>query len=123
MELHRSDSAGLNLVKLLDSGEFVVNEVLYTQSIIVTVDNVITDWSAQSVEDLSTEHFRMLAQFDPEILILGTGANLKFPDRLFFEPLVQQGCGYEVMNSRSACSTFNLLIGDDRKVVAALLRI
>lgn len=123
MELHRSDSAGLNLVKLLDSGEFVVNEVLYTQSIIVTIDNVITDWSAQSVADLSIEHFRMFAQFDPEILILGTGDKLQFPDRRLFEPLVRQGCGYEVMNSHSACSTFNLLIGDDRKVVAALLSI
>ena len=91
MELHRSDSAGLNLVKLLDSGEFVVNEVLYTQSIIVTVDNVITDWSAQSVADLSTEHFRMFAQFDPEILILGTGKNLHFPDRRFLNHLCSKG--------------------------------
>ncbi len=121
MELHRSDSSGLNLIRPRGFGEFLVNDVLYTQSIIVTADNVITDWRAESVADLTVDDFRMLAELDAEILILGTGRTLIFPDHRLFEPLVQQRCGYEVMNSRSACTTFNLLLGDDRKVVAALL--
>ncbi len=121
MELHRTDTSELNLVKPCQSGEFLVNDVLYTQSIIVTAENVITDWEIQSVADLTRKDFEMLAAFDAEILLLGTGKSLVFPDQSLFEPLVQQKCGYEVMNSRSACITFNILLGDDRKVVAALL--
>ncbi len=121
MELHRSDSSALNLIKTPASGEFIVNDVLYKQSIIVTMDDVIEDWSARSVADLRLEDFNMLADFDAEILILGTGRKLVFPDSQLFSPLVQRRCGYEVMNSRSACITFNLLLGDARKVVAALL--
>ena len=122
MELHRGDTSGRNLVKVCDSGDFLVNDVLYTQSIIVTADNVITDWTVNDVSDLSSSDFESFAELDPEILILGTGKNLIFPDPRLFEPLIRQRCGYEVMNSHSACSTFNLLLGDDRKVIAALLR-
>ena len=121
MELHRSDTSGLNLVMPCDTGEFLVNDVLYTQSIIVTAENVYTDWKAQTVADLTTSDFEMLAEFDAEIVILGTGKTLIFPDQRLFEPLRNQKCGYDVMNSRSACTTFNVLIGDDRKVIVALL--
>lgn len=123
MELHRSDTSGLYLVKPCDTGEFLVNDVLYTQSIIVTPENIITDWRRQSVADLTIEDFEMLAEFDAEIVILGTGKTLIFPDRRLFEPLRKQKCGYDVMNSRSACTTFNILRGDDRKAVVALLQV
>ncbi len=123
MELHRGDTSEHNLVKVCETGDFLVNDVLYTQSIIVTADNILTDWTAHDIGDLSLRDFEKFAELDPEILILGTGKKLIFPDQRLFEPLVQQRCGYEVMNSHSACSTFNLLLGDDRKVVAALLPI
>ena len=63
----------------------------------------------------------MLAEFDPEILILGTGKDLVFPNLNLLQPLIEQKCGYEIMNSKSACNTFNILLGDDRKVIAALI--
>ena len=122
MELHRSDSSGLNMVKVTESGDFLVNDVLYTQSIIVTADNVLTDWSANRVGELTVADFARFAELDPEILILGTGTALIFPEHRLLKPLVEQKCGYEVMSSNSACNTFNLLLGDGRKVVAALLR-
>jgi len=122
MELHRTDSPRSNLVKICESGDFLVNDVLYTQSIIITVDNVYSDWSANKVKDLTLIDFERFAELDPEILILGTGKNLTFPDHHLVAPLVRQKCGYEFMNSHSACSTFNLLLGDDRQAVAALLR-
>lgn len=121
MKLNRSDKASLNLIKTSDAGDFLVNEVLYTHSIIVTGENVVTDWNVQSVEQLTIADFDKFAAFDAEIFILGTGKNLIFPDANLFQPLIDQRCGYEVMNSHSACITFNILNGDDRKVVAALL--
>ena len=121
MELHRFDIPNSNRIKPHSTGEFLVNDVLYTQSIIVSADNVITDWNPKSVADLTIEDFQMLAEFDPEILILGTGKDLVFPDLNLLQPLVEQMCGYEIMNSRSACSTFNILLGEDRKVIAALI--
>ncbi|MDE0310254.1 MAG: MTH938/NDUFAF3 family protein [Acidiferrobacterales bacterium] len=121
MELSRSDLPGANLIKQYTSGEFLVNGVLYTQSIIVTADNVLTDWAPRTVSELDVPDFERFARFDAEIVILGTGRELVFPDLKLLQPLIDQRCGYEIMNSRAACNTFNILIGDDRKVIAALL--
>lgn len=121
MELNRSDTSGLNLIRQYRAGQFLVNDVLYTQSIIVTADNVVSDWNRRNVLELDHSDFRMLAKFDPEIVLLGTGRNLVFPDRTLLQPLIDQKCGYEIMNSRAACNTFNILLGDGRSVIAALL--
>ena len=121
MELNRADTSDSNLIRQYTAGEFLVNDVLYTQSIIVTADNVLTDWSRKKVSDLEISDFEKLAEFDAEIVILGTGQELVFPDIKLLKPLVNQRCGYEIMNSRAACNTFNVLVGDGRKVIAALL--
>ena len=121
MELNRSDTPGANLIRQYRGGEFLVNDVLYTHSIVVSVDNVITDWRRETVSDLDIADFEMLAEFDAEIVILGTGSDIEFPDPTLLRPLIDQKCGYEIMSSRAACNTFNILVGDDRKVVAALL--
>lgn len=121
MELNRSDIPGTNLIRQYRSGEFLVNDVLYTHSIIVSADNVIENWNRQTVSELEISDFQMLAEFDAEIVLLGTGQNLVFPDRKLLNPLISQKCGYEIMNSQAACNTFNILVGDGRKVIAALL--
>ncbi len=121
MELSRSDKPGANLITQYTAGEFIVNGVLYTQSIIVTADNILTDWHPKTVSELTISDFERFAEFDAEIVILGTGQDLVFPDMKLLQPLIDQRCGYEIMNSRAACNTFNILIGDDRKVIAALL--
>ena len=121
MELSRSDTEGANLIKSLGPGEFRVNDVLYTRSIIVTADKVVDGWTRNSVRELTIEDFQFIAEFDAEIIIIGTGRTLVFPDRKLLQPFVDQKCGYEFMNSYSACNTFNILVGDGRIVVAALL--
>ena len=121
MELNRTDAGSTNFIMSHASGNFLINGVLYTQSIIVTTESVINDWMPQTVADLTIGDFRKFAELDPEILILGTGEKLTFPDSSLFCPLIEQKCGYEIMSSRSACNTFNILLGDERKVVAALL--
>ncbi len=121
MELLRSDAEGANLIKSLGPGEFRVNDVLYTRSIIVTADKVVDAWTQNSAQDLTIEDFQLIAEFDAEIIIIGTGKTLVFPDRKLLQPFIDQKCGYEFMNSYSACNTFNILIGDGRNVVAALL--
>ena len=42
---------GANLIKSLGPGEFRVNDVLYTRSIIVTADKVVDAWTQNSAQD------------------------------------------------------------------------
>ncbi len=94
---------------------------LYKTSVIVTPDRVIDNWYVASPQTLTETDFQYFTSFDPEIFILGTGAHILMPDPSLLAPLIDHKCGYEVMTSRSACNTFNILLAEARKVIVALM--
>ena len=49
----------------------------------------LIDWSATSFEALTPEHFEALLTWKPEIVILGTGASLRFPHPRMTQPLAK----------------------------------
>ena len=57
------------------------------------------------------------------MVLLGTGGRLRFPPSAVLAPLIAAQIGYEVMDTGAACRTFNLLAGEGRRVLAALLLI
>ncbi|KAJ9095190.1 hypothetical protein QFC19_007645 [Naganishia cerealis] len=57
----------------------------------------------------------------PEILILGTGKSALPPPPDIREYISRLGISLEIMDSRNACSTFNLLSEEGRTVAAALM--
>ena len=72
---------------------------------------------------LDQNHISSLQQLKPELVILGTGKDIKFPDQRITMELWKNGIGIEVMNTSAACRTFNFLIADGRNVVAAIFMI
>ena len=121
MKLHQLDSGGANLVQSNKSGGFTVNDQHYKRSIVVSADKIIDDWSPQYFDDLKISDFQRLAEFDAEIVILGTGKTLRMPSPELLQPIRQQKCGFEAMDSDAACGTYNVLVGDGRNTVVALL--
>jgi uncharacterized protein len=72
---------------------------------------------------LRAELFDAIARRDevPEIVLLGTGARLRFPPMALLRPLSGAAIGYEVMDTAAACRTYNILMGEGRRVLALLL--
>ncbi|CAE6427772.1 unnamed protein product [Rhizoctonia solani] len=71
------------------------------------------------------EHFEI---FDvivpkPELLLLGTGKSAMLLPPKFREYLSKAGVQIDTMDTRNACSTYNLLAEEGRRVAAALLPI
>ena len=79
------------------------------------------DWACSRFEDLSAEHFALLATLPAEVLIFGSGARNRFPPAPWLRPLVLQGRGLETMDTAAACRTYNILASEGRNVVAALI--
>jgi len=52
---------------------------------------------------------------------LGTGAKLRFPRPEVTRPLAEARVGFEAMDTKAACRTFNILMAEGRRVVAAIL--
>jgi uncharacterized protein len=114
------DPGGFTIVAH-DVGMVQVNGERLASSCVVAPDRLIRDWSPRTVDELTAEHLVQLVELEPEMVLLGVGARLRFPDRALLRPMEQRGIGVEVMDTPAACRTYNLLMGDGRRVVAALL--
>ena len=79
------------------------------------------DWNCARFEDLSAEHFTLLAQTRPELIIFGSGTRLRFPPPALLRALMENRIGLETMDTLAACRTYNILAGEGRQVLAALL--
>ena len=92
----------------------------YTGHLLLTPGRLLTDWPAVPVTELEHRHLAILSSENPEVLILGTGRRIQFPPRRLFADLAAAGIGLEVMDTKAACRTFNILLSEDRAVVALL---
>ena len=121
MKLQRQDATGRNLFTGYGAGYVLVNNVRYQASMVVTPERVFADWRAASFDSLTASHFEYLLALKPEIVLLGTGATLRFPSPLLSRCLTLAHTGLEVMDTFAACRTYNILMAEDRNVVAAVL--
>ena len=80
-------------------------------------------WSAPEPAALTLDDLAPALALQPEILLLGTGNRLVFPDGQIHARILALGIGFEVMDSGAACRTYNILMSEQRRVVAALLMI
>ena len=78
-------------------------------------------WDARHFDELGAAHFAQLARLDAELVIFGSGTRLRFPQSAWLAPLMAQRTGVETMDTAAACRTYNILAGEGRHVVAALL--
>ncbi len=93
------------------------------RSLVIMADRLIGDWPPQRFEELERAHFDLLAALSPEVVLFGSGARLQRPHPALLSTLTDRGIGVEVMDTGSACRTFNFLMSDRRRVAAALLMI
>src|SRR5262245_18381806 len=120
MKLHLAQQAGLQLFTGYGAGYVAVNNVRYERGVLVT-PQAVSEWTAGSFAALGPADFQFIDALKPEVVILGTGARQRFPGRELAPVLAAAGVGIEVMDSRAACRTYNILAAEGRKVVAAIL--
>jgi uncharacterized protein len=91
------------------------------RSVIVSAATLLEDWPVGDVDALSLAALDPALVLEPEILVLGTGARLRFPAGPLGAELAERGIGLEVMDTAAACRTYNILVHEERPVVAALI--
>jgi len=121
LKLHLSGLSEQNMFTGYGTGYVMVNQMRYERSLIILPDRIIEDWPAQTFEQLAVEHFEQLLSLQPEIVLLGTGATLRFPHPSLTKILIAAKIGVEVMDTNAACRTYNILTAEGRRVAAALL--
>ena len=120
MKLQLTASEGLQLFSGYGAGYVAVNRVRYEKCVVVS-PQAVSDWGVSAFDALTAADFAFIAEMKPEIVILGTGATQRFPGPALARALAAAGAGVEVMDSKAACRTYNILASENRKVVAAIL--
>lgn len=121
MKLHLANLGDIKLFTAHGTDHVMVNGERFATSIVVRADEVRNDWAVASFDKLSEAHFTYFLALKPDILLFGTGAQQRFPHPRLYRSLTNAGIGVECMNTPAACRTYNILVAEDRKVIAAIL--
>jgi uncharacterized protein len=123
MKLDFDDDPSTLLVSAYADGWVSIGERRIEQPCVVAPSRLITDLLPPALESLELSHMAAIAELEPEIVLLGTGARQVFVDYALTTLLAECGAGLEVMDTGAACRSYNILAGEGRAVVAALYMI
>ena len=112
---------GINIVQAYSEGSLIISNHEYKNSLILSPEKIFEDWPLDSITDLKHESLSQIISMQPEIVIIGTGKELVFPSKDVLSPLTDAYIGTEIMDTGAACRSYNFLVGEGRKVVAALM--
>ncbi|MGE5451935.1 MAG: Mth938-like domain-containing protein [Acidobacteriota bacterium] len=121
MKLHADRAEGVNVIHAYTRDSVSVNGQVYSHSILVPPIGDMIDWPVRSMADLTEADFSQIAELRPELVIFGSGSTLRFPAPQLLQPLMAARIGLETMDTAAACRTYNILVAEGRKVMAALL--
>jgi uncharacterized protein len=120
MKFSKQSLGNRNSIRGYDMRSVQVGERALTQNCLISAEHIEL-WDVSDVSQLTAAHFELPLQWQPEIILLGTGARLQFPTPQLIGQIMGRGIGFEVMDLGAACRTFNVLVAEDRRVVAALM--
>jgi uncharacterized protein len=102
-------------------GWVAINNEKVESSVVVGSRGERFEWDCTRFDQLGADHFAQLASLGAELIIFGSGARIRFPQAAWLQPLMAKRTGVETMDTPAACRTYNILAGEGRHVVAALL--
>lgn len=121
MKLTLDANTRVNLIRSYSPREIRVADQLFQRSCIITADTVLADWRPTRIEDLEERDLEPLFALKPDVVLLGTGTQQRFPPAAIRAAFAQRRVPVEAMDLGAACRTFNILVQEERRVCAALL--
>ena len=81
----------------------------------------LAELGVASVAELTAAHVKTLLADAPEVVLLATGTHLQYPKQEVRAAFAQHGLGLEVMDTRAAAYTYNVLLQEQRDVLLIVL--
>ena len=121
MKLHLAQNAGLLTFSSHGPGYVAVNGTRYEGSVLVCGKQIETDWAPNGFEGLNAAQFERLGSMGAEIVLFGSGERQRFPHPELLKALIAKGIGLEVMDTKAACRTYNILVAEGRHVACGVI--
>jgi len=121
MRFHQDSSTASNLIRSYGTGEIKINDATFKGPVIVSSSAIEPGPQIAAADELAAPHAAAVLAHEPEVVLLGTGPRQLFPAPEFGAAFLRAGVGFEVMDTGAACRTFNVLVSEQRRVVALLI--
>ena len=108
------------MIRKVENGEILIGSERYSDSLALTSERVVDEWSGAALAELAEAHLEGLLSTEPEMILLGTGSESLFAPRELTFALARRGVGLEAMSTPAAARTFNVLVGEGRRIAAVL---
>lgn len=120
MRLNLDTPGGGNRITAYETDSVTINGRPVSHHVIVSAKR-LEAWDITDLDSLTIEHLEVAFEEGVEVVLLGTGNRQRFPDTALMVAAIRRGIGLEIMDTPAACRTYNVLSGEGRRVVAALL--
>lgn len=143
VELQLQSKVAANTVTAYGDDYIEINEKKYHHAIFFRPEGAVNAWDINKAQEITldslvkaasliekdTDPFAFLNEGStgpiyenmPELIIIGTGKKQLFISPEVLQPLLSNGIGIECMDTQAAARTYNVLMSENREVVAALL--
>jgi uncharacterized protein len=121
MRFTQDSSSPSHLIRAYAEGELRIDDEVYRATVMVSPSAVVPVPDVRDMNDLAGLDPARILALDPELVLLGTGLRQVFPAASFRAQFLRAGIGLEVMDTGAACRTFNVLVAEQRRVVALLM--
>ena len=107
-------------IQNVSNGGIRIGKETYRETIALTNAAVLDNWRQRPVAELTPDDLAPLLDAMPDVIVLGTGDTCVFAPRQVTFALARKGVGLEVMDTAAAARTYNVLVGEGRRVAALL---
>jgi uncharacterized protein len=101
-------------------GAIKVGAEEYTVDFLITADGDVREQELPEIGALDEQHLLPLLESKPELIVVGTGWSGGFAPRELVFAMARRGIGLETMDTPAACRTFNILVGEGRRLAALI---
>ncbi len=143
MQLQSESNPALNTVTAYGQDFIEINKVPYEHAVYFAPEGEIRHWPVETVADITASRLSEVAGLNdlaadpmafldndvasqkppdaPEVILVGTGLKQQFLPPHATQALLKLGIGVETMSTQAAARTYNILMAEGRRVIAALL--
>ncbi|MBK1648542.1 Mth938-like domain-containing protein [Rhabdochromatium marinum] len=111
-------------IEAYDATHFCINGRRFEHAVMLLPDARVQPWPlgvSSTPSSLTLDDLTALLDAQPQLILLGTGAQGRMPPPPLIAAGAERGIGIEWMHTGAACRTYNLLASEGRRVAAALL--
>ena len=114
---------GLTPIEAYVAGGFRFAGMSHQGSILV-LPSGIHAWATETIDDVIPTDFELVFAADGiDLLLIGSGVELRRPPRAVREAFASRNMAFDVMATPAAVSTYNVLLDERRRVAAALIAV